>query len=522
MLSGRGMGQGRRYLALAFPLLPTDRLRRQGFGQQDAGAEAQPAPPLVVVETQRGAMRLVAADRRALGLGLTPGLALADARARVPDMMVAEADPYADRLLLERLADLCDRYSPMVALAGTDALVLDITGCSHLFGGEAGMAQDAAIRMAERGLTLRQAFADAPEAALALARFHRGPIDDARAALHALPVAALGLPEDSATALRRAGLHTIGDLAGRPTAPLSARFGSVMTTALDRLLGRADSRILPRRAPPALVFACPFAEPVGHMDHMLQALGDLAGEAAVELEARGMGGRRFTARLYRSDGQVRDLAIETGAPVRDPAVLMRLFEARIAALADPIDPGFGFDLLRLAVPAIEPVSEAQMRLGAEAGGVGTLAALVDRLSTRYGRTRVRRFLPRDTHVPEQAEAAVPAVAAAAARWERPEPGEPPVRPLHLFHPPEPIAVLSQVPDGPPLRFRWRGTTHDVLHQEGPERIAPEWWHDVSRMEVARDYFRVEDRQGHRFWIFRHGIYAPPAPAPGWYMHGLFP
>ncbi len=466
-------------------------------------------------------MRIVASDRRALALDIMPGLALADARARVPDLLAEAHDAHADRLWLERLAELCDRYTPMVALAAPDGLLLDVTGCVHLFGDEAGLAADAARQMAGRGLHVRKAFAGTPEAALALARFHRGPVVDEAQAVRGLPVAALHLPADTALALRRAGLATIGDLAARPTAPLSARFGAETTTQLARLLGRADSRITPRRAPPALVFAHPFAEPVGRMEAVLGALGELAAAAGAALEARGMGGRRFEARLYRSDGEVRDLAVETGAPIRDPAVLLRLFDARIDALADPIDPGFGFDLVRLCVPAIEPLTVAQLALGEAADPQGSLSALVDRLSTRFGRERFRRFLPRDSHIPEQAQRAVPALAAGPAHWPAPEAGEPPLRPLHLFHPPQPIEVLSEVPEGPPLRFRWRGGTHDVLRQEGPERIGAEWWHDVRRPGEPRDYYRVEDKRGRRFWIFRHGVHQA-APAPRWYLHGLFP
>ncbi|GGF88524.1 DNA-directed DNA polymerase [Azorhizobium oxalatiphilum] len=505
------MGEGRRYLALSFPLLPTDRLRRHGFAL-DA--------PLVLVEKARGAMRLVAADLMARRLGLLPGLALADARARVPELVAEEIDRHGDGRFLARLADACDRYSPMVAVEGDDALVLDITGCIHLFGGEAELAADAVQRLTGLGLHVRKAGAGTPEAALALARFHRGPVTDERAAVLGLPVAALGVPEETLRALRRAGLKTIGDLAVRPTAPLSARFGAGMAWALARLLGRADSRITPRRAPPALVFSRAFAEPIGHMAHVMHALGELAGQAAHELEARGKGGRRFAATLFRSDGDVRTLEVETGAPMRDPAVLMRLLEARIEALSDPIDPGFGFDLVRLAVPALEALDDAQLRLGEAQALEGSLSALVDRLSTRFGRGRIRRFLPRDTHVPEQAAQAVPAVAAAPARWAPPEAGEPPLRPLHLFSPPQPIDVLAEVPDGPPMRFRWRGGTHDVLRQEGPERIASEWWHDVRRIAPPRDYYRVEDKSGHRFWIFRDGAEMPPAPR--WYLHGLFP
>jgi protein ImuB len=199
----------------------------------------------------------------------------------------------------------------------------------------------------------------------------------------------------------------------------------------------------------------------------------------------------------------------------------RLFAERIEALADPIDPGFGFDLVRLAVPVLEPLAPTQLAL--EGGEVrdGELIALIDRLSTRLGRTRVRRLVPRDTHIPEQAALALPAIEAPApAPWPAPAPGEPPLRPIHLFDPPQPIEVIAEVPDGPPKHFRWRRTSHSVTRYEGPERIAAEWWTRDDNAGLTRDYYRIEDARGRRFWVFRHGLYRE-TERPRWYVHGVF-
>ena len=205
------------------------------------------ASPLALIEKQRGAIRLVAVDSAASALGLAPGLSLADARIRVPDLVIADHDPHADARLLARLADACDRYTPMVATDLFDGLTLDITGCGHAFGGEAGIAADLDRLAAQWRVTVRHAIADTPEAAQALARYGTGEND-----LNALPVAALRCDEETVTALTRAGLRTIGDLVDRPTAPLATRFGEEATDRLARLTGRADSRITPRRALPAL------------------------------------------------------------------------------------------------------------------------------------------------------------------------------------------------------------------------------------------------------------------------------
>jgi len=468
-------------------------------------------------------MRLAAVDAAAQALGLAPGLALADARARLPDLVVVDHDPEADLRLLERIADICDRYTPMVALDPPDGLVLDISGCAHLFGGEAGLIADWEALAAHLGLRVRPAPAATPEAAQALARFQTVPAPDEQAALRRLPVAALRLSGETVLALRRAGLKTIGDLAARASAPLSARFGEKTTATLARLLGMRDSRIVPRRPLPALIVERRFAEPIARVEQVLTCLDDMSAEAGRALEAREAGGRRFAARLFRSDGAWRDLRVETGLPTRDPTVLARLFRERIEALADPLDPGFGFDLIRFAVPVIEPLAPSQLRLEGGALAEGELAALLDRLGTRLGRGRFRRFRPRDTHVPEQAALALPAVIAAApVAWPRPKAGEPPLRPLHLFDPPQSIEVMAEVPDGPPHRFRWRRAMHEVTRYEGPERLAAEWWRrDDGTPGLTRDYYRVEDVRGRRFWIFRHGLYGSEAEHPGWYMHGLF-
>jgi protein ImuB len=471
-------------------------------------------------------MRIVALDPRALALGLTPGMALADARARVPELKAADHDPIADRMTIERIADHCDRYTPMVAVGPPDMITLDITGCTHLYGGEKRLAADAKKRIERLGFDVRYALATTPEGARALARFQTGPALAEEAALRRLPVAALGLGLEAETALRRAGLKTIGDLAERPTAPLSARFGEQATAALDRLLGRSDSRIVPLHPAPALYFERRFAEPIGHVDGALQVIAELAGEARTALEERGAGGRRFAARFYRSDGAVRDAMVETSLPTRDPAALMRLFEERIDHLADPIDPGFGFDMIRLAIPASEPLDQPQLELEGGAIAEEALAALVDRLSTRLGRGRICRFAPRDTHIPEQGVMALPATKLAAPQcWPPPPPGEPPLRPLHLFDPPQLIDVVADVPEGPPHRFRWRRTFYEVRRCEGPERIAAEWWKNkdgaVDRPHPTRDYYRIEDARGRRYWVFRNGLYGSENNNPGWYIHGLF-
>lgn len=499
------------------PFLPTDRLvREQPFA---APCDA----PRGLIERRRGAFRLFACDAAALALGLAPGMTLADARARVPDLIAIDADPVADRRWLERIADACDRFTPMVEAEPPDGLILDMTGCLHRFEGEAGLIAAVEAAMTRWASGLRLAIAGTPEGARALARFQTVPARDEAAALRRLSVAALELDEETQRGLRRAGLKTLGDLAGQPSAPLAARFGAVLVDRLDRVLGRSDSRITPRRPPPALMLERRFAEPIATADAAMAVIGDLAEEAGQALEQRGRGGRSFVTRLYRSDGHVIDLAVESGLPLRDPARIRGLFQERVGALADPIDPGFGFDMIRLAVLRDEPLAATQLALEGGATHEGAVAELIDRLSTRVGRQRVRRFVSRDSHIPEQASLALPAMdVRQAVTPPAVEPGEPPLRPIHLFDPPQPVEVIAGLPDGPPQRFRWRRTLHEVARAEGPERIGAEWWRrPPGDPGLTRDYYRVEDVRGRRFWLFRHGLYGDERADPRWYVHGLF-
>ena len=474
---------------------------------------------------QRGAWRLHALDERALALGLEPGMPLADARARVPDLVDLPHDPEGETALMRRLADSCERFTPMVAIDPPEGLVLDIEGCAHLFGGEGRLAQEAADFIARRGMRVAHARADTPEAALALARFNKGNERDETRAIRRLPLLALRAEPDVLLALRRAGFTSLGDLAELPAAPLAARFGNRLVDALDRLLGRTDSRIIPRRALPPIFAERRFAEPVARVETIMIVLGELLGTVGETLRERHEGGRRFAVRLFRSDGAVRDLAVETGTPVRDAATVLRLIDERIEALSDPLDPGFGFDMIRLAVPQTEALAAEQAGLIGGRSGTHELAALLDRLGARLGPQRFCRLLSQGSHVPERAMQLIPVAGSDAGLWDQAQPGEPPLRPLTLFDPPERIDVLAAVPDGPPRQFRWRKAVHRIVAQEGPERIAPEWWrrpngHD-SNPGLTRDYYRVEDEAGQRFWLFRHGLYERETAQPAWYVHGLF-
>ena len=488
-------------------------------------AELESRPPLVVVEKIKGAMRIVAPGREATKLGLVAGLTLADARARIPDLWVEEIDHAADAALLAAVAEDCDRITPVVMVDAPDGLLLDITGSEHLFGGEAALRLGLSRRLRRAGLHVRTVIAGAPDTARALARFGRCAIVPAGgeiAAVRPLPIAALHLAEEQRVAIRRAGLKTIGALIDRPGQLFSARFGEDMMRRLRRLQGLTHAPLTPVRRVPALWAERRFPEPIGRMEDIEAALADLVRETVCELSARREGGRVFEAAFFRADGAMRHIAVETGRPLREAAALMRLFRERLESLADPLDPGFGFDQVRLSVILAESLAVAQPDLDGHVIEADEITDLADRLATRFGSQRVLRFQPENTHDPARAARAVPAAfnPMTSSVWPSPEEGEPPLRPTHIFDPPHAVTIkLAEVPDGPPRQFSWRRKEYHVTRAEGPERIAPEWWRSNAAAE-PRDYYRIEDSEGRRFWLFRAGAYGGDAP-PAWYLHGVF-
>jgi protein ImuB len=480
--------------------------------------------PLVIVEKNNNAVRIVNVDPAALDLGITAGLTLADARARVPALAVIEVDTKADLAILEWLADWCERYTPLVALNPPDGLVLDITGCAHLFRGEEAMRADLCAHIVDFGFETRAVIAGTPDAARALARFSNASLvptgcDDA--AVRPLPIAALDISAEIVVALSRAGLKTIADLADRPRAPIAARFGEDLLARLERTLGRMDIRITPRRPLPVCTVERQFPDPITNADYIRLILENLAIDAAEILEQRGEGGRRFEASFFRVDGELRQIAIDTARPERDPSVITDLLAQRLEVLADPLDPGFGFDFIRIKVITTEPFIATQNALGREDREEET-STLTDRLGARYGPASVTRFEPQDTHIPERAACYASAAMShgKSLDWHPIIAGEPPTRPLYLFDRPQQIETLAEVPDGPPLRFRWRRVLHDVAFAEGPERVSPEWWRS-SDDALTRDYYRIEDSMGRRFWVFREGLYSRETLTPHWFIHGLF-
>ena len=542
-----------------------------------------PADALIIAAPVKGALRLSAVNDAAAALGLSVGLPLADARARYPRITVADADERADLALLEAIADWCDRYTPLVGLDPPDGLVLDVTGCAHLFGGETALCRDLARRLDAQGFAARFAVADTVGCAWGVARFlslpQRGRVvgeadrvgttsrdvtptrcasridlplsgggigeivasGDERTVLSPLPLAALRLDGDVIQALAQVGLKRIADAIDRPRAPLAARFGEIFVRRIDQALGRADEPITPRLPVPSALVEQRFPDPIALEHDVLGTIEKLACRLGTALERRGQGARLLQAALFRTDGKVYRVEIGTAEPLRDAARIRRLFADRFDVIGDECDPGFGFDMVRLAALATEACEPAQTGLAGPDHAL-ELAHLIDRLGARFGLRRVTRLVAQDTHIPEFA---VMAVGAASMRGytfsaHSRESGNPvlgsgsplsrgrteaqdslaPTRPIRLFAQAEPIDAIAEVPDGPPVRFTWRRVSHVVAHAEGPERIALEWWRDENNHALTRDYFRVESLEGVRVWLYREGLFDGKTE-PRWFAHGVF-
>jgi len=504
----------RRILALWFARLPTDRLSRR----------SQFKAPLVISHKANNALYVYALEARAQKLGLYKGQPLANARAMVQPLEIMPADERADAALLENIADWCDRFTPLVTLDAPDGLFLDITGASHLFGGEAAMLATAKQKIAALGFAVQGAIAGTSLAARTLARFAPNTIvSPGREAekITPLPITALDCDDKSLRALRHAGLKTIGMVAERLHSELSERLGKRFVTRLKVMLGAEEQPLQPRRPLPDLMAEQRFAEPVVTEEIISASLLSLAQSLSGILEREGRGLRILEAAFFRADGKVQRIVIKTGDPLRDPKIMQRLLCQKLDALADPLDPGFGFDLIRLEALLAEETKPATVSFDSDENGRQQVRFLIDRLSIRFGEHRVQRFVPQDTHIPEYAGVAVPAQDQefTGSDWVlKRQPGDPPRRPLRLLEKPEEISAMASIPDGPPVRFRWRNCLHEVARAEGPERIAMEWW---RKAELTRDYFRVETRDGQRFWLYRDGLQHQTKNSLRWYLQGIF-
>ena len=513
-------------------------LRNSGLPPaREHGQKADTATqPLVLTHRIGARIEIAAACDHARALGIVPGMALTQARAQTPGLVVHEADHDGDAADLTALATmLARRVSPIVAIDGARGLLIDITGTEHLHGGERAMVRRIVRQLARRGFTARIAVASSPGAAHALARHGSQPVihaSDDVAALGSLPVGALRLDPAQVELLRRLGIDTIAMLAGVARGPLARRFGPAIVARLDQALGRLPEPLVAIVPPEPIAVAQRFAEPIATAEAIEHWLSQLVPRLTQALTASGQGARRIEVIADRVDTVQQRIRIGLARPSRDPAHILRLLVRRIG----DVEPGYGIDAITLHLRAAERLGPESLAPELAEETAPDLAPLVDTLAT-LGR-RMWRMIPVESDVPERSVATAPPL-------DMPERTAAPLKPddvrrldtrttLHPWHPrwPRPIRllarpealdhVLADLPDRPPVRFTWRGVRHSVVRADGPERIAGEWWRRSGERTAIRDYFHVEDDAGARFWLYRRGDGERLETGDlRWFLHGWF-
>ena len=501
--------------------------------------------PFALVEAGHRGVRLSAVNSNGLELGLCAGDALADARTRVPDLVVAEAQASADREALRRLARWLGRYGILrnaYGLAGESAsghrirhygMWVDISGVAHLFGSEAALVNDLEGRLSQLGLTARAGLADTFGAAHALAwhggRFRVAAPGETLPAIAPLSVAALRLDGARVHLLHRLGFKTIGALARVPRVSMERRFRSAeqsqrVLLRLDQALGLKNEPRRPLVEPPILKVQHSFAEPIISSEPLENEVKALVITFCDQLDAAGLGVRSVRLSLFRCDGSVGEICVSLSRPARARAHVTGLLLEKLGG----VDLGFGVDLLSLEALWTEKLKLYQEALTSQPDVSDLSAQLVDKLVSRLGSGRITRLVANQSHWPESCEVrqsalVCPTPVAATSTGFLKSAGV--SRPALMLACPEPITVMAEVPEGAPMQFTWRRVRYTVVRSQGPERIEAEWWKKLwpQAGSRARDYFSLEEKAGARFWVYREGSYDEEAGdnPPVWFVHGVF-
>jgi protein ImuB len=414
---------------------------------------------------------------------------------------------------LTQLVEWCDGYSPLVAADGNDGVILDITGCTHLFGGEGPLLLDVVRRLRQMGIKSKAAIADAWSIAWALARYSKNLIvqgDNAISALAPLPIEALRLPNEIILELRRLGLSTIGAVKKIPRLSLAARFGVALTQRLDQIFHHAEEPLTPWRPPAPYRASRTAAEPIFTVSAVEYVLRDLLQEICERLEESSRGSRQMELACYRLDGTVDRSEVRTSKPTRSHSHLLNLFSNQLGVLRS----GFGFEVFVLSVLDNEALDPIQLSLS-QTDSIeenSSFDALADRLGTKLGFHAVNHICIQESLLPEHSIEFHPITSPAKASAEWPVYR---IRPVQLIDPPMRIEVSILIPGGSPVQFILGQQKRRIIRSEGPERLTREWWRDKVSFWDTRDYYRIEDEGGFRFWIFRDS-------SEHWFLHGQFP
>jgi len=494
----------KRYLYIWFPYLSIDRMSKNQPELQ--------GKPFLMYAPERGRMVVRAVSPVLMKEGIHPGMVVADVRAIFPEVEVIPAEPEVDAKLLDKLAEWCFRFSPIVAVDLPDGLVLDISGCPHLWGGELPYLESIIDRLLKGGYAARAAIADTIGAAWAVARFGRDLIIEPgkqEETLQQLPPAALRLDNPTLQRLDKLGFRRISQLITIPRNNLRRRLGDGLLFRLGQALGTERELLKPIQPTPVYLERLPCLEPIRTAKGIEIALERLLDMLCTRLSSEGKGMRSGTLKGYRLDGETVQITIGTNRASRNAAHLFKLFELKIPEL----EPALGIELFTLEATLVEDVTEAQEALWSLGSNNQTaIAELLDTIAGKVGPQCIRRYLPQESYWPEHSVKEVSSLdSQPETEWRTDRP-----RPMQLLSRPEPIEVMVVVPDYPPMHFRYKGELIRIVRADGPERIEQEWW---LQHGPPRDYYRVEDDTGARYWIFRLGLYGRGKPQ--WFLHGYF-
>ena len=497
----------KRYVSLWFRYLKTDWLTLR---HPELANKA-----LVLSMPSHGKMVITDTNFLAEQQGINKEMAVADARAIYPAIEVKDDIPDVAEKLLSRLAEWCIRFSPFVCINPPDGLILDVSGCPHLWGGDEPYLEEILKRIKSSGYDLRAAMADTIGLSIAWAKFGKGNIiikpGNNLEAILPLPTASLRVDPEIIVRLHKLGLWQIKDFIRMPRPSLRRRFGKDLLLKLDQTLGLVEEIIHPVQP------LEPYQERLPCLELILTATGiEIALKRLLEtlcdrLQKEGKGIRKANFKCYRIDGKLEQINIETTRASYNQIHLFKLFELNLST----IEPAEGIELFVLDAPVVEDVSSTQEKIWAGCTGLENvgLAELLDRLAGKIGSKNIYRYLPDEHYWPERSmKKAFSLVEEPSTQWKLDRP-----RPIQLLSNPEPVEVTAPIPDYPPMLFRHKGKLHKIIRADGPERIEQEWWLADGD---HRDYYSVEDEEGNRYWLFRSGHYSGKKSFQ-WFLHGYF-
>jgi protein ImuB len=497
-----------RFVSIWFRYLLTDReaIRQKSLREL----------PVAFTEPDHGRMLVMAMNVHAENCGVKPGMAAADARVIAPGIQLLDSKPGRNVKFLKGLAEWCLRYTPLVMVDPPDGLLLDVTGCTHLKGGEAEYLNDMISRLQALGYTVRPGMADTIGCAWAVARCAETglivPPGGQRNALMPLPPASLRLGMDNLVKLNQLGFYQVGSFIHLPKSVLKRRFGGNMVLRLYQALGQEAEFLLPLKEPVPYSERVACLEPIKTRPAIEYAVHTVIDQLCKRLYGEGLGLRSAVLSYLRIDGKSYQLTIGTNHPSQRTDHIFKLFELQL----DQVAPGLGIELFILDAIKTEPASDKQNLLwnGKPALDSEQVAELLDNIAARVGGVNIHRYLPEERYWPERAAGNTEDLTAApASEW-----CEDTVRPMQLLDPPEAIEAMALTPDYAPKQFVYRNQRHIIVSADGPERISHEWWIEEGGY---RDYYVAEDEEGMRYWLF-----GTPNELPGqtrrWFIHGYFP